>query len=260
VAQVADVIRQRGYFVKHVDTRFKFVSFSTIPLPTDGEVVTAGANPADLPAADTSCALIGDTADNTPLYASGSNAARCAAGIQPTFPGPKGAVVAVAADAASDVTIQSITMAIPGAIVEEDVPVYLLNGKMQQADDEASIAAAAEPAQSKACSPGPDGAIGKTVEEVPYGESLLQVSCLFLCRIFVFSHPACSACLLVTTGCSCPDALGLMQQRHCLDLSLSAAALGRSSTHDAQTVRMIIINWLFLFVLLFCRHQDGPGH
>jgi hypothetical protein len=168
--QVADVIRQRGYFVKHVDTRFKFVSFSTTPLPTDGEVVTAGATPADLPAADTSCALIGDTPDNEPLFASSSNAARCAAGIQPTFQGPPAAVVAVAADAASDVTIQSLTMAIPGAIVEEDVPVYLLNRKMQQADIEASVAAAAEPAQGKSCSPGPDGAIGKTVEEVPYGK------------------------------------------------------------------------------------------
>jgi septal ring-binding cell division protein DamX len=155
-----------------VDTRFKFVSFSTTPIPTDGEVVTAGTTPADLPAADSSCALIGDTADNTPLYASSSNAARCAAGIQPTFPGPQETVAAVAAEAASDVTIQSITMAIPGGIVEEDVPVYLFNRKMQQADVAASIAAA-EPAQSKACSPGPDGAIGKTVEEVPYGQCLL---------------------------------------------------------------------------------------
>ncbi|KAF6262151.1 peptidase S8/S53 domain-containing protein [Scenedesmus sp. NREL 46B-D3] len=55
-------------------------------------------------------------------------------------------------------------MAIPGAIVEEDVPVYLLNRKIKQA----------EPAQSQACSPGPDGAIGRTVEEVPYGIKMVQ--------------------------------------------------------------------------------------
>jgi hypothetical protein len=168
------VIRQRGYFVKHIDTRFKFVSFSTTPLPTEGEVVTAGADLAA--AADTPCASIGDSASNSTLYTSSSDAARCAAGIQPTFPGPQQAVTAVAADAAADVTIQSLTMAIPGAIVEEDVPVYLLNRKLRQADVEASVAAAAEPAQSASCSPGPDGAIGKTVEEVPYGKLLLLPS------------------------------------------------------------------------------------
>lgn len=172
--QVADVIRQRGYYVKHIDTRFKFVSFSTTPLPTVGEVVTAGLNTADeQPAAAAApCALTGDTSANTPLYASSSDAARCAAGIQPTFPGPRAAqqaVVAAAADPA-ELTIQSLTMAIPGAIVEEDVPVYLLNRKMQQA----GAAAAAEPAQSSSCSPGPDGAIGKTVEEVPYGIKMVQ--------------------------------------------------------------------------------------
>lgn len=164
------MIRQRGYYVKHIDTRFKFVSFSTTPLPTVGEVVTAGLNTADEQpaAAAVPCALTGDTSANTPLYASSSDAARCAAGLQPTFPGPRAAqqaVVAAAADPA-ELTIQSLTMAIPGAIVEEDVPVYLLNRKMQQA----GAAAAAEPAQSSSCSPGPDGAIGKTVEEAPYGE------------------------------------------------------------------------------------------
>jgi hypothetical protein len=98
-------------------------------------------------------------------------------------------------------------MAIPGAIVEEDVPVYLLNRKVMQA----SAAAASEPAQSaSSCSPGPDGAIGKTVEEVPYGEWLLLllpllrsvVRCI-ISALLAQRKACCTTC--TCRSCLCAD-------------------------------------------------------
>lgn len=162
---------QRGFYVKRINKRFSFVSFSTTPLPSADPVVSAAALDAASQATD--CALIGDSPDNTPLYANSKTASKCAAGIQPTFPGAQPEQVTAAAAAASpvDAAIQSLTAEIPGVVVEEDPDVHLMR-RLKQAEP---AGVAAQPAADAAtCTPGPDGAIGKTVEEAPYGIKMVQ--------------------------------------------------------------------------------------